>query len=304
MHLDVSHQATHDRVLEFVTHLVRRHNCAPGPFATFLETAEHELARVVADRDQLAAALASMTDRYTAAMEQVVTKTCQAAAHQKQIAAHQKQNMARAREVKEASLRVQDAEERAARAEARVAALEAKVAVAMQGSPRPGPAEGLVSNEDMVRKIQEWRTCARKAQCDLQKQEMLTKRFAVRLAVYEPHIFDGFLEAGPTPGATSGESSGVPVIVLTPPSWEFTPEGRRDIDPELLSPPERSPCGRTRKAPRPQTSRFWSSPAPSMSMSVRSSRKTSRAAYSSTPEMVTTVQSTARIVRPLPRRAF
>ena len=91
----------------------------------------------------------------------------------------------------------------------------------------------------------------KKAQCELQKHKRLTKKFAVRLAVYKSHAINEFLafvKPDPAPG--------MPTVILSPPLWEFTPNTQRDVDPTLLSP--RSP-----HAPCPQISRFWSSLAPS-----------------------------------------
>ena len=121
MRLDVTREASHGRMIEFVSHLIYRHNYTPGHFATHLETAEEELSRVVADRDRLAASLASMTDKFNAAMEQVVAKTCQDAALQRQLIAYQKQNAAHVHEAGDAALRVQVAVALAAEAEAHAA---------------------------------------------------------------------------------------------------------------------------------------------------------------------------------------
>ena len=83
----------------------------------------------------------------------------------------------------------------------------------------------------MVHKIKECRRCAKKVQCDLQKYKRLTKKFAVRLTVYESHAINEFLASvkpDPTPG--------VPTVILSPPSWDFTPNAQRDVYPTLLSP--------------------------------------------------------------------
>ena len=128
MRLDVTREASHGRVIEFVSHLIRHHNCTPGPFATHLETAEEELSRVVAARDRLAASLASMTDKFNAAMEQVVAKTCQGATFQRRLTAYQKQNAAYAHQAEDVVLRAQVAEARAAEAEAHAARAEGKAA--------------------------------------------------------------------------------------------------------------------------------------------------------------------------------
>ena len=74
---DVSRKASRGCVIKFASYLIHHHNCTPGPFATYLKTAEEELVRAVADRGWLPASLASMTDKFNAAMDQVVAETCQ-----------------------------------------------------------------------------------------------------------------------------------------------------------------------------------------------------------------------------------
>ena len=121
MRLDVTREASHGRMMDFISHPIHYHNYTPGPFATHLETAEEELVRVVADRCWLTASLTSMTDRFNSVMEQVVAKTCQDAALQRQLIAYQKQNAAHVHEAEDAALRVQVAVALAAEAEAHAA---------------------------------------------------------------------------------------------------------------------------------------------------------------------------------------
>ena len=129
----------------------------------------------------------------------------------------------------------------------------------------------------MVHKIKECRRCAKKVQCDLQKYKRLTKKFAVRLAVYKSHAINEFLafvKPDPAPG--------MPTVILSPPLWEFTPNTQRDVDPTLLSP--RSP-----HAPCPQISRFWSSLAPSFM--APPSRKKSLKLHSQPGSIITPIYS-------------
>ena len=125
---DVSRKASRGCVIKFASYLIHHHNCTPGPFATYLKTAEEELVRAVADRGWLPASLASMTDKFNSAMEQVVAKTCQGATFQRRLTAYQKQNAAYAHQAEDVVLRAQVAEARAAEAEAHAARAEGKAA--------------------------------------------------------------------------------------------------------------------------------------------------------------------------------
>ena len=84
----------------------------------------------------------------------------------------------------------------AARAEGKVATLEAKGTV-MVASSAVGSSE-LISAQYLVLKIKEWRECVKKAQCSLQKQELLIDNFAV----YQSHTSNAFFFASVKPNST------------------------------------------------------------------------------------------------------